>query len=426
MAERKGIRTTFVAALMVVMLIVGLGVGVAVAPLVIPPTVQIVPPLSGELQIGALLPLTGDLASYGENSRVGVELAEIDVNAYLKATGAPFTIKVLIEDTETKAETADAKLKSLAAKGVKLFVGPQTSSEVRRIKEYADANKLLLISQSSTAPDLKIPGDFIYRFCPADDIQGPIGPALAKILGVTHMIYAWRGDAWGDGLHTVATAEAKKLGITIALEVRYDPLKKEFATEVKSISDKVKELVAKGVPPEKIMIEYVAFGEAVAFVATAADYPELGKVKWFGSDGTAQLAELLADPKASKFAADIKWVNPIFSAVDPETKAKVDKAVKDRLGRIPDAYAYSAYAAVWALTLSLLSSGKYDGEVARGILPTVAKDLLKIKLDAGGDMPFSDYTLWVVQLVAGKYDWVEIGLYDYETASIAWAPGFSP
>jgi ABC-type branched-subunit amino acid transport system substrate-binding protein len=41
-----------------------------------------------------------------------------------------------------------------------LIVGPQTTAEIRRIKGYADANKILLVSQSSTAPDLAIPDDY--------------------------------------------------------------------------------------------------------------------------------------------------------------------------------------------------------------------------------------------------------------------------
>ncbi|MCS7117885.1 MAG: ABC transporter substrate-binding protein, partial [Thaumarchaeota archaeon] len=62
--------------------------------------------LRGEIQIGALLPLTGDLASYGENSRAALELAEREVNDYLRSIGAGFTIRVVVEDTETKPETA--------------------------------------------------------------------------------------------------------------------------------------------------------------------------------------------------------------------------------------------------------------------------------------------------------------------------------
>jgi branched-chain amino acid transport system substrate-binding protein len=186
----------------VVLLVVGLAIGAfALGPAVTPARVETVKVtervtvaagLTGKVPIGALLPLTGDLASYGENSRAALELALKEVNDYLKMVGAGFTIELVIEDTETKPETADAKLKSLHARGITLIVGPQTSAEIRRIKGYTDANKILLVSQSSTAPDLAIPDDFVLRFCPDDTIQGPIGPRLAKALGATHIIYVWR------------------------------------------------------------------------------------------------------------------------------------------------------------------------------------------------------------------------------------------
>jgi hypothetical protein len=51
----------------------------------------------------------------------------------------------------------------------------------------------------------------------------PFFPRLAKLLGVTHFLYVWRGDAWGDGLHTVSTSEARKLGLNLELELRYAP-----------------------------------------------------------------------------------------------------------------------------------------------------------------------------------------------------------
>jgi branched-chain amino acid transport system substrate-binding protein len=434
-----GISTGAAAGLAVVLLVVGLAIGAfAIGPAVTPARVETVrvtervtvaAGLTGEVTIGALLPLTGDLASLGENSRVALELALQEVNGYLKMVGAGFTIKLVVEDTETKPETADAKLKSLHARGITLFIGPQSSGEIRRIKGYADANKLLLVSQSSTAPELAIPDDFVLRFCPDDTIQGPIGPRLAKALGATHIIYVWRGDAWGDGLHRTSGEEAKKLGLTIAGEIRYAPEKKEFSTEVATLADTVKKLIGQGVDSEKIFIEYIAFGEAVAFMSAAADYPDLAKVRWFGSDGTAQLAEILQDPKVSKFVADTKWVNPIFAASENEKTKRVRDYVKQKLGREPDSYAYAAYDILWVYVLSLLQVQKVDADLIRKVMPEVARSYYgsigPVILNKAGDLAGADYDLWVVQRVGDKYDWVKAGVYSFATGVFTWSPGFS-
>jgi branched-chain amino acid transport system substrate-binding protein len=384
--------------------------------------------LTGEVTIGALLPLTGDLASYGENSRAALELALKEVNDYLKMIGAGFTIKLVIEDTELKPEIADAKLKSLHARGITLIIGPMTSAEIRRIKAYADSNKILLVSQSSTAPELAIPDDFVLRFCPDDTLQGQIAPRLAKLLGATHIIYVWRGDAWGDGLQRVSSEEAKKLGLTIAGEIRYAPEKKEFSTEVAILADTVKKLINQGVDPKKIFIEYMAFGEAVAFLSTAADYPELEKVRWFG-DGVPQLAELLQDTKAADFAARVKWLNPFFAPSENEKSKRVRDYVKQKLGREPDANAHAAYDILWVYALTLLQVQKVDADLIRKVMPEVARNYYgsigPVILNKAGDLAGADYDLWVVQKVGDKYEWVKAGVYSFATGVFTWSPGFS-
>ncbi|MEM1943319.1 MAG: ABC transporter substrate-binding protein [Candidatus Caldarchaeum sp.] len=383
--------------------------------------------LTGEVQIGTLLCLSAVLSSYAENEKVAMDLAAKEVNDYLQKAGAGFRIKLVHEDTACAPATAEEKIRSLYARGVRLIVGPMTSAEVRQIKGFADTNKILLISQSSTAPDLKIPGDYVYRFCPADDIQGPIGPRLAKLLGVTHFLYVWRGDPWGDGLHTVSTGEARKLGLNLAFELRYAPDKTEFSAEVSQLANAVKSLLDSGVQGNKIMIEIVGFDEVVAFLSAANEYPQLKQVRWFGSDGTAVTAAIFQDPAASSFAEQVKWINPLFFATTPDRKARIDAEVLRVLGRSPpDAYSYAAYSAVWAYALALMATQKYDAEAVKAVLPTVAPEFLSLKLDDGGDLPYSDYILWVVKTVDGKPRWVEAGRYIYASNSFEWAAGFTP
>jgi branched-chain amino acid transport system substrate-binding protein len=356
-----------------------------------------------------------------------MDLAAREVNEFLQRAGAGFRIKLVHEDTGCAPATAEEKIRSYFARGIRLVIGPMSSAEVRQIKGFADTNKILLISQSSTAPDLKIPGDFVFRFTTADDIQGPIGPRLAKLLGVTHFLYVWRGDAWGDGLHTVSTGEAKKLGLEVAFELRYAPDKTEFSAEVSQLAAKVQELLGKGIPGKNIMVEIVGFSEVNAFLATANEYPVLKQIRWFGSDGTAVSDTLLKEPSAAQFAEETKWINPLFLVTTPDRKARVDAEVLRVLGRSPpDAYSYAAYSAVWAYALGLMAAQKNDAEAVRAVLPTIAQEFLSLKLDEAGDLPYSDYILWVVKTVDGMPRWVEAGRYVFASNTFEWAEGFQP
>ena len=154
---------TKTAALFIIGLIIGAAIGYGAATAIAPPRPAPVG-LTGEVKIVALLPLTGVLSTYGENSRAAVELAASEVNDWLEARGAPWRLKLIVEDTATDPATCLSKVKSWHGQGVLFFVGPQSSSEVKEVKAYADANKLLVIAQSSTSPALSIPGDFIFRY----------------------------------------------------------------------------------------------------------------------------------------------------------------------------------------------------------------------------------------------------------------------
>jgi len=379
--------------------------------------------LSGEVQIGALLPLTGDLASYGENSKVALELAERDINAFLEKAGAPFRIKIVVEDTETKPEVALQKIQALAAKGIKFYIGPQTSAEVRQIKNFADQNKLLVISQSSTAPALAIPDDYIFRFCPTDNIQGPVIVKMAKNFGIKAIVIMWRGDAWGDGLHDAVKEAATQLGIEVIDGPRYDPKAKEFSTEVDQLASLVQEAVNK-YGKDKVAVVYIGFNEVVQVFQVASQYDILKQVRWFGSDGTALLDEVVRDPVAAEFAAQVKFLNPIFAASKSQKYDKIVEELRQKLGREPDTYALAAYDAAWVITLSLLATQRYDATAVKNILPDVAYNYFGatgwIVLDKAGDRAFADYDLWQIEKTAEGYKWVLKGVYNYASDSFTW------
>lgn len=379
--------------------------------------------LKGEVVIGALLPLTGDLSSYGENSKAALELAERDINAFLEKAGAPFRIKIVVEDTETKPEVCLQKIQALAAKGIKFFIGPQTSAEVRQIKNFADQNKLLVISQSSTAPALAIPNDYIFRFCPTDNIQGPVIAKMAKHFGAKAIVIMWRGDAWGDGLHDAVKEAATKLGMEVIDGPRYDPKAKEFSTEVDQLASLVQEAVNK-YGKDKVAVVYIGFNEVVQVFQVASQYDILKQVRWFGSDGTALLDELVKDPVAAEFAYQVKFLNPIFAASKSQKYDKIVEELRQKLGREPDTYALAAYDAAWVITLSLLATQKYDPTAVKEILPDVAYNYFGatgwIVLDKAGDRAFADYDLWQVEKADGGYKWVLKGLYQYASDSFSW------
>ena len=136
---------------------------------------------AGSLTFGALLPLTGHLADRGKTSKVALELAQADINAYLAASGGSGQVTFVVEDTGSKPAQAVDKLKALAGRGVRVFLGPYSDDEAEACLEYADKNNLLLLSQGSSGPFLSKNGDNLFRFSPSDTYQAEAVTSLMRL-----------------------------------------------------------------------------------------------------------------------------------------------------------------------------------------------------------------------------------------------------
>jgi branched-chain amino acid transport system substrate-binding protein len=375
------------------------------------------------ITIGALLPLTGDLQSYGVRAKAAVEVAVKDMNEYLEQQNAWFRFELVVVDTQTKPDVAVQQFNSLIAQGIKFVVGPMTSAEVKKLKDLADQNNVLLISPSSTAIELAIPGDNVFRFCPADDVQSKAIGALARELGIKAVVIINRADTWGEGLAKATRAVLEELGVEVKNVYSYNPESPNFSAIASSAANDVRELVEK-YGRDKVAVVAIGFKEIVQLFQQAANYKELREVPWFGSDGTANLSEFVRDPVASRFSIETLFINPIFSPAATEVQERVKAEVKEMIGEEPDAYSYAAYDAVVALALALLKVGPMDDPDAlvnavKEVLPeiTVSDEFArlaatgKFPLNEAGDRATADYDWWIVSDIGGQPEWIKVGVY---------------
>ncbi|MEM2128505.1 MAG: ABC transporter substrate-binding protein [Candidatus Methanosuratincola sp.] len=409
---------------MVAMLVIG-----ALGGYLIAPRTATASGLSGEILIGAPLPLTGVLGTYGENARVALQLAESEINAMLNATNAAYRIKILFEDTETKPDVALQKVQSLAAKGCKVMLGLYSSAEVRNCRTYAETNKILLMSPSSTAPDLAIPNDFIFRFCPSDDKQGPAMAMGMYSKGIRYIICMWRGDTYGDGLINATKVRFQQLGggFSSSQDIRYNQDAKEFSTEVATLANYVQAAV-NTYGADKVAVYAVTFEEITAIMSAASQYPVLSQVKWFGCDGSALSEQLTSDPIAANFAVQVSFDSTYFAPAESEGLIKVRDYIQQRLGRTADPYAYGIYDELYVVVKAMSLAGKYDGEALQKIIRPVAEVTFGAsglcKLNDAGDRDIADYEFWAPYRVnATSFSWYKSGIYTATSDSVTW---FSP
>lgn len=401
------------------LILVFLFLGVSVGYFGLQTVAPLSPGLLGAQQVVFLAPLTGELADYAANSKVAAEFAVTQVNAWLKNNmSESWSLALTTVDTGLDPNQALAKMQTFS--GVQFFMGPMSSAEVKGVKQYADSNKLLVISPSSTSPALALPNDYIFRYCPSDAYQGLALARLLKTANITNLVITWRGDSWGDGLKNATEVSFQALGGTVKESVRYDPSTTDFTTSANTLAADVSAVQGGGVAFKHIGVLAISFAEIVSYMTAANSHSALTQVNWFGSDGDVNLPSLLTDPTAHPFASHANFTatqaSPQESPFFDEVRAKVNAT----LGRVPDSYAYFSYDIIWTLALALEQVKSYSAEKVRAVLPSVIEHYYgasgAFTLNANGDRAPGNYDLWTVVGTA----WIKTGLWHGVGDIVTW------
>jgi branched-chain amino acid transport system substrate-binding protein len=309
-------------------------------------------------------------------------------------------------------------IQDLHARGVKIIIGPQTSSEVAMIKPFADAHDILVISQGSTASSLAIPGDNILRFCPNDRREAEALVALLQHDGIRAIVPLWRNDAGNNGLHASVKIRFQALGGRVTPGFRYETNTSNFSTATHAVASQIGTLIGSGINPSAVAVYLAAFDEAVDVFHSAEANSTLANTAWYGSDGVALSAALTGDSSAAGFAASVGYPNPIFGLPDALRNRwqPISDEIEARSGITPDAFALSAYDALFVVNLALQNPQPLknfnrfkaefieEAEHYQGVTGSTA-------LDAAGDRETGDFDFWAVRLRNGRYTWVRVGTY---------------
>ena len=385
------------------------------------------PPLHShrEFKIGVLASLTGSGNSLGQDTVAALQIATDQLDAEAKANQGGYRFHLFVRDTQQDPVKALAAIKDLDKRGVQIIVGPQTSAEVAMIKPFADAHNILVISQGSTASSLAIAGDNIFRFCPNDKREAAAIVALMQHDGIHAIVPLWRNDAGNNGLHDSVKAAFENIGGTVTSGFQYQPTTTEFSAATASVASQIQSLVTAGADPNSIAIYLAAFDEAVGVFHSAAANFTLSSALWYGSDGVALSAALTGDASASAFAASAYYPNPTFGLDDALQKLwqPVANAIEARTGITPDAFALSAYDALFVVERALRITGNLkDFASFKSAFVDAANAYSGVTgstaLDTAGDRLSADFDFWAVRQVNGTFSWVRIGTYTNGTITL--------
>ena len=129
------------------------------------------------IKIGLNVPMTGDIPKVGEGSKYASQmwLEDIEAAGGLEVGGKKYKVEIVIEDNESKAESAVAAATKLITEDeVLAIVGPQASKQAVPAGEVANNYETPMISPWSTNPNTTLDRPYVFRAPFLDPFQGPV------------------------------------------------------------------------------------------------------------------------------------------------------------------------------------------------------------------------------------------------------------
>ena len=280
------------------------------------------------IKIGINMELSGAVATYGQSTVDGIELAIEEINKAGGINGK--TVELVKYDNKSEAaEATTLATKLMTQDGVLVVLGPATSGAFKAEIPVAIDNKIPVISGSATADDVTIDDsgvkEYAFRVCFNDSYQGTAMAnfALSNMSLSKAVIIKDNASDYSKGLAESFTAQFVAGGGTIVAEEAFV----EGDTDFNAILTKIRDMDF-----DTIFIPGY-YGEAGLIIKQSR---ELGiTVPILGADGfdSPVLAEL-----AGESANDVYFSNHYSSLSEDAVVVDFIASFKAKYNREPDAF----------------------------------------------------------------------------------------
>jgi branched-chain amino acid transport system substrate-binding protein len=209
------------------------------------------------LEIGTVLPFTGDLSAVGPSIDRSARLAAETINAALRKDGLADKIKVKIvdsQDDQTSTQPAiEAATKEVKVDKVDVIIGTMSSqSTIAMAQAVTIPANTIVITPTSSAPQITSlkDNDTVWRILPSDLFQGKaMASAVASAYGADASInVAARNDAFGSAMKSLFIKTWKAGGGKVGADVSWDPNQASFDSEAQRL--------VSGSPAAWVIIDY--------------------------------------------------------------------------------------------------------------------------------------------------------------------------
>ena len=288
---------------------------------------------AARIKIGAIGPLTGGAAIYGNAVKNAMELAVEEVNA---EGGVQFELN--FQDDAHDAETSVNAYGILMDWGMQMLVGPVTSTPAAAVAAEAEADGVFMLTPSASSVKVIEGKTHVFQMCFSDPNQG-VGSAdyMAEHgIGKSVAIIYRSDDAYSVGIYEKFVSEAATKGINIVYTGTFEEANKtEFSSQLTA---------AKQAGADVLFLPI--YCESIAPLMTQA--ASMGyDVDYFGVDGMDGILEV--EGFDTSLAEGAYLLTPFSADATDEKTTHFVEAYKAKYNEVPNQFAADAYDCVYAI-----------------------------------------------------------------------------
>jgi branched-chain amino acid transport system substrate-binding protein len=193
------------------------------------------PAFAQDITIAVVGPITGPLATIGEQQKRGAEAAAAVINEAGGVAGKK--IKIVIEDDQCDPKQAVTVANRIVGNQIKFVAGHACSGASIAAADVYNENGVLMATPASSNPVLTEKGyPTILRLYGRDDAQGAyIGTWIAKNLAAKKFAILHDKGAYGKGLATVVKETTNKAGLKEAIFEGLNAGEKDYTAVVSKL-----------------------------------------------------------------------------------------------------------------------------------------------------------------------------------------------
>ncbi|MDD5163160.1 MAG: ABC transporter substrate-binding protein [Candidatus ainarchaeum sp.] len=260
------------------------------------------------IKIGAILPLTGKNARYGELEKTGLEMALQEINANNGINGKK--LEIVYEDSQADAKQAIAAWRNIRLdSGVPLIISGLSNIGMA-LSPVANSDKTVLFATDCSAAQFSSANDFTFRITNSNAIEGEEMAVFLLSKSIDSIAVLKINNDYGEGLFPAFEKRFLLGNGKIEIFQAYSQEQRDFKTELSRIKESKAQaiyFISYGPDAEIIVKQIKEFGiNLPLFAAEPIENNDFLKNSGEAAEGIIYLKAALAGIKGEEFAEKAK------------------------------------------------------------------------------------------------------------------------